>query len=520
MNLADVRPEVTPAGIRPEGRLSAADTLHELTFAGAGAQELAKRVWLSDAVAIVLRASIDWLVGPRAVLRLSAQDSVLELGFDGVELDGIEAASRALGSVQGNAGPVRDGHPLGPWRVRVPTLASRPCYLMVVRDGTPIAIPWHAVLRFAMASRDDFDRLRSNEEAPLIDGTPATPRTSTHAPIILVAHGRKRAWIEVDRLVWRFNADDHRSSSAPPSPEFSREVRTSAGDVYWVADPAGMLRDVEAPPPPRRVVAEMPPESLPPEHTESEMAVVDEPSATELLATETMPSAAEIAIMDALPESPEIGTAVEAVVAAIDVEGMVDTLPKADGAPSIETPEFPADVMDAAPLETPAMDVVAIDSDDPSSDLELTSLDVEPIEEAPADDLPWSSPGEEAAPWTALIAEDSITARIFLERMLEQRGFAVRAVETAAALRQAFEERAWALVCVDVELPDARGGAFLASLAADPAQGPVLVALVRDDEDVEVARRAGISRTLRKPYDPEALSDMLARAGLATERAR
>lgn len=492
MNVADVRPDVTPAGMRSEGRLSAADALHELTFAGAGALELAKRVWLSDAVAIVLRASIDWLVGPRAVLRLSAQDSVLELGFDGVEPAGIEAASRALASVQGNAGPVRDGHPLGPWRVRVPTLASRPCYLMVVRDGIPIAMPWHAVLRFAMASRDDFDRPRSNEEAPLIDRSPATPRTTTQAPIILVAHGRKRAWIEVDRLVWRFNADDHRPTSAPPSAEFSAAVRTSAGDVYWVADPGQMLRDIEAPPPPRRVVAEMPLESSPPEH---------EVSATTSLAAETTLAAEEHALTDALPEVSETGPepAAEAVVgAATDVEVAAGVPPEADVAPFIEAPEFAADVTDPAPLEMPAMDAAPTDSDDPSSDFELTSLDVEPIEEAPADDLRWTSSGEEAAPWTALIAEDSITARIFLERMLEQRGFVVRAVETAAALRQAFEERAWALVCVDVELPDARGGAFLASLAAAPAQGPVLVALVRDDEDVEVARRAGISRTLRK----------------------
>jgi len=98
----------------------------------------------------------------------------------------------------------------------------------------------------------------------------------------------------------------------------------------------------------------------------------------------------------------------------------------------------------------------------------------------------------------------------------EQQGLEVHAVETAAALRAVLSMRAWALVCVDVDLPDARGAGFLRSLVAkEGAHAPALVALVRDDQDLFEARAAGISRVLRKPFDPAALLDLLARAGLS-----
>ncbi|HET7224186.1 MAG TPA: response regulator, partial [Candidatus Eisenbacteria bacterium] len=121
---------------------------------------------------------------------------------------------------------------------------------------------------------------------------------------------------------------------------------------------------------------------------------------------------------------------------------------------------------------------------------------------------------EQGSPRRALVAEDSITARVFLARMLEQRGFEVDAVDSAASLHAALAHGRHDLACVDVELPDDGGEPFLTRLAGDVAgRGLVLVALVRDADDADAARRAGVHRTLGKPFDDRALDELLARLG-------
>lgn len=109
----------------------------------------------------------------------------------------------------------------------------------------------------------------------------------------------------------------------------------------------------------------------------------------------------------------------------------------------------------------------------------------------------------------ALVAEDSLTARMFLTRMLEQHGFEVTAVTRGAELLALLERGPWALLCVDAELPDARGPELLREIATR-VRAP-LVALIRDRQDLESATAAGISRVLRKPFDPDALAGLLQR---------
>jgi DNA-binding response OmpR family regulator len=91
-------------------------------------------------------------------------------------------------------------------------------------------------------------------------------------------------------------------------------------------------------------------------------------------------------------------------------------------------------------------------------------------------------------------------------------------VDRAAELSAALAGGAWSLVCVDVELPDARGTSLLRSVRDRLPDGTPLVALARDDQDVAAARVAGVWRTLLKPVEPGALRRLLARVGLA-ERA-
>jgi two-component system phosphate regulon response regulator OmpR len=118
----------------------------------------------------------------------------------------------------------------------------------------------------------------------------------------------------------------------------------------------------------------------------------------------------------------------------------------------------------------------------------------------------------------ALVAEDSITARIFLARLLTRLGFDVNTVDTAAALRAELERCSWSLVCVDIELPDEDGTAFLAGLAARHGARTPFVALVRDADDRVAARDAGFERMLRKPFDHQELEQVLGHLGLLPRR--
>jgi CheY-like chemotaxis protein len=117
------------------------------------------------------------------------------------------------------------------------------------------------------------------------------------------------------------------------------------------------------------------------------------------------------------------------------------------------------------------------------------------------------------------VVDDSIGARLQLARLLETLGFEVEAIGTARELSAALASGRWTLVCVDVELPDARGDELLAAALVAQPWGRV-VALVRDERDREVAKRAGVEVTLAKPFDQETTTRVLRELGLVTEEMR
>jgi len=119
-----------------------------------------------------------------------------------------------------------------------------------------------------------------------------------------------------------------------------------------------------------------------------------------------------------------------------------------------------------------------------------------------------------ALPLRALVADDSIGTRVSLAHALEREGFEVREVATAAELREALDAEAWALVCVDVELPDASGYKLLRDAIAR-AQGAPVAALVRDQDDRKHTKKAGLSHVLDKPVGNADLLALLAKLGLA-----
>lgn len=136
---------------------------------------------------------------------------------------------------------------------------------------------------------------------------------------------------------------------------------------------------------------------------------------------------------------------------------------------------------------------------------------------APAEPAPRETAAPVRGPRRVLVAEDSITARIFLARMLEQSGLNVRAVSTATELLDEIVDDGWSLVLLDVDLPDRRDVDVLSDVAARLRSRGLeipIVALVRDDEDIARAAAAGIHRILYKPFARRELDRMLLSVGL------
>jgi CheY-like chemotaxis protein len=462
---------------------------------------------------------VDWLVGehPAARIELRAGDSVLEVTLPRVDPGGLRAATEVLGAVQGNLGPEPDGT----WRARVPAFETRACYLMVVQAGVPLAIPWHAVLKVRMVGATHLEP-RWRHPLPLVAEPPAAAGAAAGGlPLVLVAHGRKRAWLIADRVVWRMVAEREVGGAAPPLPGLAERVRTDEGEHWWVADPGWLLRYAEAPPLPDepRAASGRPGAAEPgvaPDAGRSPAAPGADRSDAAMHGRPSPGSDMAIAGPAAVPagdpdEMPYAATPADASRAPGAAEELPDDL--------AHLPELGEG--DIEPLGVP----IAHEPPGTQPDAGAAEGAAPPPAPRAVEEPPGGPPrerravprGRERVPGPhgrrALVAEDSITARIFLARMLEQRGFEVETVDTAAALEMALERGRFDVACIDIELPDARGEPLLAGLV-ERFGGATLVALTRDAEDVEAAARAGVHRALRKPFDDTQLQRLLAQLGL------
>jgi CheY-like chemotaxis protein len=134
------------------------------------------------------------------------------------------------------------------------------------------------------------------------------------------------------------------------------------------------------------------------------------------------------------------------------------------------------------------------------------AFEPEPVEQP-------SGPAPRKALRRALIADDSLVARIFLGRLLEQRGWIVESVPDAAGLWNELRHGSWTLVCADFALPDATGRSHVQRLVDHFRRGArtgTLVVLTRDEEEERIALEAGASLSLRKPFDAVRLDALLA----------
>jgi CheY-like chemotaxis protein len=469
-----------PGAVGPVATLGLADALEDLPLADDASRELARRARVVPPVAAALRAALEWLAGGSTrPLALRAEDSLLEVRCEHVDFDGLAAAAEVLAAVGANLGPGLA--PSDPWLIRVPLQGDRKIHLMIVSGGLPIAIPWHAVLRLHMATAAEVAGRGFLGGWPMVTGLLGGEREPVTGEVLLalVAHGRKRGWIVADRLIWRLPAEPVAPTSPSPADGLTVMVETAEGERYWLADPGWLLRAVEAP------ALEKPARAPAP-------VVAPAPAPAPVVA----PPPAAAAVTSSPASAPVRETPRLTLLTSADVRPIASP----ERAPDPVRPPLPASPP-AAPADLRGARVTLPDS------------------------APGAAPREAAAPGpraarTALVAEDSITARIFLARLLSRQGFDVRTVDTAAALRAELERGGWMLTCVDIELPDETGTAFLAGLVARHGAGTAFVALVRDAEDRAAARRAGIERMLRKPFDEREIEMLLGRLGLPAAGAR
>ncbi|MCU1279837.1 MAG: hypothetical protein JWM53_3383 [bacterium] len=103
-----------------------------------------------------------------------------------------------------------------------------------------------------------------------------------------------------------------------------------------------------------------------------------------------------------------------------------------------------------------------------------------------------------------LVVDDSLTVRKHLEEAFDAAGFATTLCDSLGAARLALERRRFALVLLDVILPDGDGVELLAEIKRAPATSNLPVVLLSSEVDVHDRVRGletGADEYVGKPYD-------------------
>lgn len=468
------------ASATPIATQSLAELLSDLHVQNAA---LLERCRLSLPVAAGLRAAIDWLGGGATrALRITLQDAVVTIGLRVEHEPGLAPAGAVLALTGGAL--LRDGDES--WAIRVPLHSERPAFLLARQGALMLAIPWHAVARLRLVTEAG----RASLAEPSL--TPWSPleREQGERPVALVAQGLVHAWLHLDEIVWRVFAEPVPAIGPVELPGVRTCVQTPDGEGWWVVEPNVALQDV-APlvtPPTRSRGRERieTPESAP-------MAQPARPSAVE---PGEPRRAAAVEAPDAMPRIASAGSG-------LIVLGREHVRPFVRPRPSQRRSEPQVVVLVPPPLANPlAARPAALEPDVNPMPASLAAGSVTPVVPAPAGP-PAPAAITPLAPMRALIADDSLVARLALARVLEREGWGVEMVERASEMWQALEEGDFGAVFVDVSLPDARGREHLRELVARQlvtAARFEVVALPRDRAEEQVVRECGIARALRKPF--------------------
>jgi DNA-binding response OmpR family regulator len=117
----------------------------------------------------------------------------------------------------------------------------------------------------------------------------------------------------------------------------------------------------------------------------------------------------------------------------------------------------------------------------------------------------------------ALVVEQTVVGRVFLQRLLESLDFEVETADRARSLEEGLARGPWDLALIDVALPDSPRGDHLIAARAN-VQLKALVALVRDRRDEQTAVESGVVWSLRRPFERADLMQLLRQAGLDEAR--
>lgn len=113
---------------------------------------------------------------------------------------------------------------------------------------------------------------------------------------------------------------------------------------------------------------------------------------------------------------------------------------------------------------------------------------------------------------TALVVDDSRSARFALRKHLEAHAFKVDTVESARAAYEWLKEQTPDMIFLDHIMPDEDGLAALRHLKADPHTASIPVVICSSNEGeafVAQAREEGAADVLQKPPSPEQLQRVL-----------
>jgi DNA-binding response OmpR family regulator len=105
---------------------------------------------------------------------------------------------------------------------------------------------------------------------------------------------------------------------------------------------------------------------------------------------------------------------------------------------------------------------------------------------------------------TVLIVDDSLTVRMNLTEILENAGLKSQACATLAEARNAAEDR-FALVILDILLPDGDGIELLEDIRATPSAGGPAVMMLSTEAEIHDRVRGltiGADEYVGKPYEP------------------
>lgn len=138
-----------------------------------------------------------------------------------------------------------------------------------------------------------------------------------------------------------------------------------------------------------------------------------------------------------------------------------------------------------------------------------------------AADFIQSTPGAEMTFKRALVVDDSKSARISLQRLLEDQGLEVCLADCGEAAIDLLQGELVDVIFMDHNMPGMDGLEALTTIKSDPrtATIPVMMYTTKEGEVyVSQARALGAVGVLQKQFAPHVLFDMLLQLGLVTDR--